>query len=348
MADSQGRTKGDAGYDPFSESDPSQSGTGANDPSLSTAFPSPTKSTVPSITAPKAGATFSPSTGQASGVVPYDPALSANWTKTTNPDGSITAAPPAGPDFTTPGGQLTAVTGWLQSGGFGGDDPNYWVGRINDTGGFTPANLQYWQARIAAGPQGGSPGGQYYDPAAAGGGDASVSDPIDASLRQAILDQIGKDTAPVSLSDPALSGQAAAYHVTQQRSSDQMRSALAERLAAEGLNSGGQGSGTFDTGVQGIQEQQGQNEAGFNANLVAQETQARRQDLTNQLQLANAVGARKEAAQIQLALSQLDQTYKYAALNQNESQFTDSTIFNYEQLKAQMDRDAILHALGLE
>lgn len=63
---------------------------------------------------------------------------------------SPTTATPS-PDLTTPQGQMSWVQTQLAGSKYATDDPNYWFGRINDTGGFTPENLDYWSKGIASG-----------------------------------------------------------------------------------------------------------------------------------------------------------------------------------------------------
>src|SRR4051812_1004050 len=137
MADALGRRKGDPDYDASSEAD--QMDTGAlppvADPSASAAVSTPqvqpTKTKRPD---PVAGAAYNSDTETPDELVArykndyhsadadsVDSQLAA-WLK--NPGGASTSA---SPDFSNPQSQLSTVSGWLQAGGFGGDDPNYWV-----------------------------------------------------------------------------------------------------------------------------------------------------------------------------------------------------------------------------
>ena len=71
--------------------------------------------------------------------------------------------------------------------------------------------------------------------------------------------------------------------------------------------------------------------------------QAKRAELMQSLQLANALGARDQAASLQLQISQMDNAFRYASLaqqgsqfgqslGQQESQFGRSLGYNYAQL----------------
>lgn len=126
------------------------------------------------------------------------------------------------------------------------------------------------------------------------------------TTRQTLLNIMGQDTNNASINDADIKPQADAYRVASQRGATQERAALAERAASQGLLSGGQSSGAFDAGIGGIQEQAGQHEASFNANLVGQKLQARKQQLMQALQIADALGARSEAQTLQSQIAALD------------------------------------------
>lgn len=177
------------------------------------------------------------------------------------------------------------------------------------------------------------------------GGGSQNSDVMNA-FREALLRLMADAQKPANLTSPALAGQSDAYHVATDRAARRQREALAERMAFEGLNAGGQGSGAFETGIQGIQENAGEKQGAFDAGLVGQEVAARRQQLTNALQIANAVGARTEALALQKQLADLDNQFRYASLGQQQGQFEDTTAFNYANLQAELNRQALLSAMN--
>jgi hypothetical protein len=204
----------------------------------------------------------------------------------------------------------------------------------------------------------------YVPPASAGASSASASmashgPAIDPQMREYLLRLMAR-SEPGAIdvhSDPNLGPQSQAYEAARLRGAQRERAAGAERAAFEGLNSGGQGSGAFDTSVASGQESAGRDIASHDAALVGQEVQARRNDLMNALQLANSIGARDEASQIQLKLSDLDNQYRYAALGQQGSQFNaqlgqqqgqfnDTFGLNREALLYQLNRDALGAAQG--
>lgn len=177
---------------------------------------------------------------------------------------------------------------------------------------------------------------------------SSSTSGVDPQLQQALRDQLLKimGQGQPSIGDPTLAPQSAAYAAARNRGAQNERAALAERAAFTGLNSGGQGSGAFDTGIQGIQENAGQDIAANDASLVGQEVQARRAQLMQALDLANAVGARTEATALQRELASMDNQYRYSALNENARQSNNQLGFNYDQLQAVLDRQALLDAMG--
>jgi hypothetical protein len=172
------------------------------------------------------------------------------------------------------------------------------------------------------------------------------SDPIVKAQRDAILKLIANGDQPVDVAtDPVLSAQQSQYTQARRTGALQDRQALAERSAAEGLNSGGQGSGAFDAGVQSIGENASRDIAGNQANLAANELTARRAQFSQALQLADAIGARSESAQLQRQLAQIDAELRKYGLDQQQDQFQDQLSFNYDQLIQELRRDAILRGL---
>ena len=170
---------------------------------------------------------------------------------------------------------------------------------------------------------------------------------IDPELTAAVRAQLlklmsGTDRPFDAASDP----RAAAYRRARGRSADQERAQAAERAAFMGLNLGGQGSGAFETQVQGIQEGAGEDIAGYEADIQNQEVQARRQQLIQALELATAVGARNEANALQRELANLDTQYRYAALGEQGRQFNERSDLDWTQLEAILNRQAMLDALG--
>lgn len=178
--------------------------------------------------------------------------------------------------------------------------------------------------------------------------------------RDTLLRLMGQDTNAASVNDPDIKPQADAFRLARDRAAKQEREMMAERAANTGLNYGGQGSGAFESGLQGIAEQAGQDKAGFEADLVGRRLDARRQQLMQALQLADALGARSEANTLQSELAQIDAGLRQNALGVQSSlgrgqlglgllnsmmgnqQFYDQMGYNYADLTSRLNRDAFL------
>ncbi len=287
-----------------------------------------------------AAATSAPSSYNSPAPDPHTAQLVADWIKNNN-----LQANQSDPN------SLHSITQYLHQQGVNAQvdytDPNGHTGGIlingqpyqliNGQNQWTP--LQPWQES-----GGGGAGAGLQAPQATAG---TPQDPqLTAAVRDQLLQIMGHSQDPITTADPNISGQSQAYRVARERGGQQERAALAERAAAEGLNSGGQGSGAFDTGVQGIQEGVGQDIASNDASLVGNEVTARRQQLMQALDLANAVGARNEAQALQLQLANLDNQFRYASLSENARQANNNLGFNYDQLSTIANRQALLDALG--
>lgn len=193
-------------------------------------------------------------------------------------------------------------------------------------------------------------------------------------FRQSILGQLGKLQNDTTSTDPTgdnLRPIISAYHVQSQRGLDRTRNALAEANYANGtMNSGG-----FQSQEQGALENAGAQEANFTGQQVSQAVTARQQQLQHLLDVGagfisqgDQQAIQTELAQLQAKLQEQQLGYQYSALgqqnnqfgrslNQNNdqfgrslgqqnSQFGDQLGYNYTALKAQMDQQALLHAMG--
>ncbi len=263
--------------------------------------------------------------GPPSGVTPTAPGSSSSSTSSgTAPTGGN----PTDPTY------VAAAVKWLSQQP-GADptlasDPNYWAQKIISTGGWDGAgNTGYWTTRSKAGAgntSGVSAGGGSGSGGSGLGGPGAVSpisySPYNANpmVSDAIQRLLKQGQSPVSASDPNIAGATAAYKAQADTATRGSRAALAERDAQEGLNSGGAGSGSFDSAIQAQQEQEGRDVGSFSSNLVIQEIQARRQDVLNALQ--SAQGEEKNALALQLA--QMNDALQRAGAGQQNQQFYDS------------------------
>lgn len=163
-----------------------------------------------------------------------------------------------------------------------------------------------------------------------------------ASMREILMGQLGDATKPVDVNDPTIQRQLDPQKLALQRSAERQRSQLAARLASEGLLD----SGTFDTGVAGIEEGRGESEAAMTGNLLGRELQARRQQVQQLLQLAMASGDAESARTLSAQLASLNSQMQ-------DQHFGQQLDFNYDALGQQgalgmagLNQQALLALLG--
>lgn len=155
----------------------------------------------------------------------------------------------------------------------------------------------------------------------AGGSAPPAANPFLTQIRQLIMERLGKMGGDPSLDDPALKAQSEAYRVSRERGAQQQRAAMAERAAANGTLQGGQSSGSFDTTLQGIYEDVGQDIAGNDAQLLGNETMQRRAEVQNLLNMALQSGDAESARALQLQLAKMDEALRKQQLSQQNRQF---------------------------
>lgn len=198
----------------------------------------------------------------------------------------------------------------------------------------TNYDLMY-EGRIVDVIVGGSRGGETWQYDDSGGGGGAVGgaggglSTAPASLQDAIARLLARGEKPVDMKDPNIAGAAAAHRAATTRGARRSRGALAERAAATGLNSGGAGSGAFDTGIQSEEESAALSNANFDSGLVLDEIKQRRGDVIAALGFAQG----EERIQLQRELAMLNDQLQRAQLAQQDKQY-------YDRLTYDMGRDA--------
>jgi hypothetical protein len=185
--------------------------------------------------------------------------------------------------------------------------------------------------------------------------------PIQSAYETSLLDLINKSKEPVSLDDPNLSRQSETYRASRQRGTERQRSALAERAAQTGTL----GAGGFDTAVGNLYGDESRDIASKDTDIIVGEMTARRNQLTQALQLAQATGNAEAARLLQTQLGLLDASIQSTAIEQQGSLGTGDLIirfilgmlnsqYNFSQLGSQnayntslLNQNAIRTALGL-
>jgi hypothetical protein len=208
-------------------------------------------------------------------------------------------------------------------------DFQYWVDKINQTGGWAnPSNKSFWLSRMAQ-PQGGV--GDYSGAPETGSttvtssstlptAPGSVTGPqMDPWLHDQIAKLLSDNQQPVDPNDPIIKAQTDAARVAGTRELTTARNAAAERAAAEGLP-----TAAFDNAVVGNQEKLGENLSSMTAGLMANELQNRRAQVVNALSSAQG----QDAQALNLQLAQIDAALKQQQLGQQNTQFYDSLSSN--------------------
>lgn len=143
---------------------------------------------------------------------------------------------------------------------------------------------------------------------------AAPTDPLAGAYRDSLMKMLTDNQQTPSINDPALKAQADAYSLAQTRAKQRARSALAERMSAPG--GAGVDSGSFENSLRGFEQAQGESEAGYNAGLVGNELQQRRQQLLSAASLAGNQLNAEDARALQKELAQLDAAIKRESIAQ--------------------------------
>lgn len=159
----------------------------------------------------------------------------------------------------------------------------------------------------------GGPGGP---PAPPVGPPATVND----AFKKALMDQLSKPIG-VSANDPTIKAQTDAFSNAQTRASQRDREAMAGRAAATGQLSDLSSGGGFDQGLSALQQQQGESEAGFAANLTGQELNKQRDELYRYATLAGNQLSGEESRALQEKMHNLDAQIQREQMAQQGTQF---------------------------
>ncbi len=176
----------------------------------------------------------------------------------------------------------------------------------------------------------------------AGTGGTSFQDQIRAML----LDQLKKAGQPVDLNDPALKAELDTQGNALEQTRRDRRGAAAERAAMQGLLSGGQSSGAFDSEVASGFEDKANNQSAVIANMYGREMQAKRTQMQNLLNMAVQSGDAESARALQLKIAEMDAELKRMGLAQSQSQWNDSFGLSAAQFEYLKNRDLLGYGTG--
>jgi hypothetical protein len=178
---------------------------------------------------------------------------------------------------------------------------------------------------------------------------APKQNPLTGQITDILRQRLANLSNPDNLaSDPIYQAQIREAQLASLRGADRQRASRAERMAADGTRS----SGGFNTGVQGILENQRESDRGFAAGLSGQRLNAREQQLNEAIQMARAIGQDDIAAQFELERLKLQQELGRGDLSLRGELGRGQLGLGYDQLGysyADMinraNRDAVLAAL---
>lgn len=221
----------------------------------------------------------------------------------------------------------------------GHQDAAYWKRRILETGGLGPDNLGYWQGRFteAEGTHpsetpAATPAGPSAAPSGAQGGSDAYSQFLaqlqsqqaaqqaqKAAVRAMLMERLKAAGIPVNESDANISQPLAAARDETQRSQQTERTALAERLYA-------QGGGALDSNAltQQIQQSAERNAGGLSqlrAGLISKAYDDKRNELQAYLQMALASGDTESAQLLQAQIAALSAAVQREGLGVNLAEF---------------------------
>lgn len=130
------------------------------------------------------------------------------------------------------------------------------------------------------------------------------------TLNDTLIRLMTQNTANVSAADPNLQPAAGAYRLARERARTGEQQDLAERLGARGLSS----SGAMDTGINQTWDRAGEDIAGFEANLVLNELNTRRQEILKAMALAGDMIGTDQRLALQKQLADIDAAIRRESL----------------------------------
>jgi hypothetical protein len=231
----------------------------------------------------------------------------------TGPDRAT--AVPASPTF-SPQQVADIVNGWMTSNNpFHHQDANYWIQKILSSNDFQrdpQGVIDYFKGRFLEDPnnnphtgEGGGGGGATTTPAPH---TPTANDIWMQQLRDILMQRLAAAGTPVDVNAPEITSAVTAARDEGTRSAEQERTALAERLYAQG--GGALGTNAINQEIQQSAERNAANVGGLRAKLIMNEVNAKRSEMQQLLQMALAAGDASSAREVQMALADLEATLR--------------------------------------
>lgn len=221
---------------------------------------------------------------------------------------------------------------------WGSQDYNYQTGAK-----YTPQEAQaaeaQWAQQNGGGGAGASSGGM--------GGAAPATSDFQNQIRALLMQQMSGLSKPIDANDPTIQGEMTAQANTLERNRQDQRASDAERMAFQGLNAGGAGSGAFDTANAAGFEQKGQALTSLQSQLFSRELTNRRAQMSQLLNMAMQSGDAESARALQMQLASMDAQLRKLGLDQQQSQFNDSFGLQREMNLANLNANATNQTTGV-
>ena len=165
-------------------------------------------------------------------------------------------------------------------------------------------------------------------------------------IRARLMEQLRGLSQPVTAEDPVIAGQLQSQERGLERNRQDRRAAMAERMAASGLNSGGAGSGALESEIASGFEDKGEALSGLRSQLVGRELQSRRSQMAGLLQTALQSGDNDSARALQLQIAQMDDQIRRMQLTESGRQWDDRFGWDVSQGLYGRDRDLAMFGGG--
>jgi hypothetical protein len=152
----------------------------------------------------------------------------------------------------------------------------------------------------------------------AAGAAVAPTNPFQDQVRAILMQQLAEAGQPVDPNSPEIAATMSASSDAGQRASDAERTALAERLYAQG---GGLNTDALTRQIQQSGEKQAATQSSLKAQLLMNQYNQKRTQLQQDLQMAMSSGDAESARQIQLALGNLSAAVQREGLGVNLAEF---------------------------
>ena len=165
-------------------------------------------------------------------------------------------------------------------------------------------------------------------------------------IRSMLMSQLTGLSKPVTGEESDIAGQLSVQERGLERNRRERRAAMAERMAASGLNSGGAGSGALESEIASGFENKGEAMSGLRAQLVGRELQSRRAQMSQLLQTALATGDADAARALQLQMAQMDDALRRMQIGESGRQWNDQFGLSAGRFQYEKDRELAGYGAG--